>query len=268
MSGTRYSSVTSITGLLPKNLVWWAGNKVADCAFNKQDEWRDLPTREERYEYVRRAHQRDKDSAADLGTQVHQYVEAMNLGKPVPTFPLPVKARMGWFKKFMDDVQPEVEAAEFKCYSRTHGFAGTCDMLLRIDGELAVVDLKTSRSIWPEACLQVSAYARSDFLIADPFHPGAQQVTKRGQGRFYTWNGPAEDEINMPDVQRGYVLHVRDDGYDLYPVHDIDECFQMFLAILPIDRWERDLKKRVLLDPTWPKRLDAQEAFDEFSDAA
>ena len=262
----KYASVTSLTGLLPKNLVWWAGNSVADCAFNKQDEWKHLPTKEERYEYVRRAHDRIKDKAADLGSEVHRFVEAMNLGKPTPTWPLPVRARMASFQKFVDDVKPEMEAAEFKCYSRTYGYAGTCDMLAKIDGRLAVIDLKTSKSIWPEAALQVAAYARADFIIADPFHPGAVQNNKRGQKRYYTWTGPAEDEIPMPDVQAGYVLHVRDDGYDLHEVTDLDLAFQMFLALLPIDKWEREVKKMILR--VVPKQDVLETAISEFGGVA
>lgn len=241
-----YLSVTSLTSLLPKNLTWWAGNAVADCAVFRKDEWANFDTDLERYEYIRRAHDRIKDKAANLGSEVHKFVEAVNLGKPVPAFPLPVKARMASFQKFMDDFAPRIEAAEVKVYNRDHGYAGTADMILEIDGRLAVVDLKTSRSIWPESALQVAAYSRANFLVADPFHPGAQQVNKRGQKRTYTWTGPPEDEIPMPRIDVGYVLHVRDDGYTLHEVTDLDEAFQMFLALMPVDRWERDIKKRIL----------------------
>lgn len=264
---TKYVSVTSITGLLPKNLVWWAGNAVADCAFNKQDEWRHLPTKEERFDYVKRAHQRIKESAADLGTEVHRLFESMNLGTQPPTWPLPVRAKMRAIEQFVADVSPRIEAAEVKVYSRTHGYAGTCDLIAEIDGRLAVVDLKTSKSVWPEAALQVSAYARADFLVADPHHPGAVQENKRGQKRYYTWSGPAEDEIAMPAIEAGYVLHVRDDGYDLYPVADLDESFAMFLALLPVDRWEREGKKRALGEPRGVVGMQdalADEAISEF----
>jgi len=246
---TKYLSVTSLTGLLPKNLVWWAGNSVATCAFYEQDEWRELPTREERYEYVRRAHQRKKEAAMDLGTQVHSFVEAHNLGKPVPTWPLPVRPHMAQFERFVSDFGLEVEAAETKVYSRAHGYAGTADIFGRlraIDDRMAVLDVKTGKSIWPEAAVQVAAYAKSDFLVADPNHPGAVQHNNRGEKRYYTWNGPPEDEIQLPDVQAGYVLHLRPDGYELHEVVDLDESFGVLLSLLPIDAWEREIKKRVL----------------------
>jgi hypothetical protein len=90
----RYTSVTTLTGLLPKNLVWWAGNAVARCAFYETD-WHNLPTKEAKYEHVRRAHERLKSSAADLGSEVHNFIEARNLGKPEPVYPLPVRPGCG-----------------------------------------------------------------------------------------------------------------------------------------------------------------------------
>ena len=111
---TTYISVTSLTGLLPKNLTWWAGNAVARCGFYEKDQWSHLPTREEQYEYVRRAHQRIKDTAADLGSEVHRYFEAMNLGRPTPAWPLPVRAKMLAIEQFVEDHQPRIEAAAEK----------------------------------------------------------------------------------------------------------------------------------------------------------
>lgn len=268
----KYASVTSLTGLLPKNLTWWAGNAVAECAFNQQDEWKHLPTKEERIDYVRRAHDRIKGKAADLGTEVHKFVEAHNIKKPTPVWPLPVKARMGHFARFVSDFAPRVEAAEVKVYHRSDRggpsrlYAGTCDMLAEIDGEMSVIDIKTGKAVWPEACLQINAYAYADFLVADPHHPGAQQITPKRGKRWYEWHGPREDEIPLPDISRGYVLHLRDDGYDLVEVPIGDEWYEMFLALFAVDRWERDLKKRALLPIVPPPLTD--EAIAQFGGVA
>ncbi len=274
----KYAGVTSITGLLPKNLVWWAGNAVADCAFNKQDEWKHLPTKEERIDYVKRAHQRIKDTAADLGSEIHSFVEAHNLGKPEPTYPLPVKARMRHFADFMATVAPRIEAAETKVYHRgiqstpkdSWAYAGTLDMLAEIDGRMSVLDVKTGKNVWPEAALQINAYAYADFLVADPNHPGAQQITPKRGKRWYEWHGPPEDEIPMPDVQAGYILHLRDDGWALIEVPIRDDLYEMFLALFSVDRWERETKKGVLIPRMGSVADDslADEAIAEFGGAA
>lgn len=276
----KYLSVTSLTSLLPKELSWWASNAAARCAFYEQDQWRHLPTKDERYDYVRRAHQRLKDTAADLGTEVHKFVEAHNLGKPTPTWPLPVKARMTHFERFVADFSPRIEAAETKVYHRPNvmggvdqmirenkAYAGTADMFAEIDGHMAVVDIKTGKSVWPEAALQINAYAYADFLVADPHHPGAKQITPKRGKRWYEWHGPAEDELPVPEATKGYVLHLRDDGYDLIEVPISDELYEMFLSLFAVDRWERDLKKRALLGRVTPQGS-YEQAVEEFGGAA
>lgn len=243
---TKFASVTSITDCLPKFLTWWAGNAVADCAFNKQAEWKHLATREERIDYVKSAHQRLKSDAADLGTQVHEFVEAVNLGKPTPTWPLPVKARMTNFASFVEATGLVVEAAETKVYSRTHGYAGTLDILGRltkIDDRMAVIDVKTGKGIYGDSMApQVAAYAHGDFLVADPHHPGAKQITPKRGKRWYEWHGEPDDEIAMPKVQAGYVLHLRDDSWAVHEVVDLAGSFAAFCSLLPVNDWLRVAK--------------------------
>lgn len=249
MSDTRYASVTSLTGLLPKNLVWWAGNTVAQCAVDEWDEIGRMDSKEEAYDYLRRAHQRVSSKAMDLGSEVHRYAEAYHLGKPMPTPPLPVKAYLDQLARFFYDWRPEVIAAETKVYHRnTRGqaYAGTLDLLVKIDGETAVVDIKTGRNVWPEAALQINAYAYADFLIADPNHPGAIQHTPGRGRRWYEWHGPPADEVEMPDVEAGYVLHLRPDGYSLLPVPIEDRLYDLFLSLFRVLEWEDQIKKTAL----------------------
>jgi len=278
----KYPSVTGLTGLLPKNLTWWASGAAAACALDERADWAHLPTRDEQFDYIKRAHDRVKNTAGDLGTEVKKFVEAQNRGKPVPTGPLPVKARMLHFARFVEDFAPRVESAEVKVYhddwrdglrqggGHPNRYAGTLDMIAEIDGHLSIIDIKTGKNVWPEACLQINAYAYADFLIADPFHPGAKQITPKRGKRWYEWHGPAEDEIPMPEITKGYVLHLRDDGYDLHEVPIGDEFYDMFLALFSVDRWERTLKKAALTGIVQPpfNEKRAEQAIAEFGGAA
>ena len=47
---------------------------------------------------------------------------------------------------------------EMKVKSKTAKYAGSLDMLGTINGDLFIVDLKTSKKIYPEMLLQLSAY--------------------------------------------------------------------------------------------------------------
>lgn len=247
----RYPSSTSITGNLPNfGLPKHYARLSVEAAFTKQDEYCDLPTQEERMEWCREAANRHRDAAADLGSQIHVAIEAHLLGKPSPAWPLPIRPRMTNFMRFMDDYQLDVEASETKVYSRKYRYAGTLDILgrlRRLDDRMAVIDTKSGKGIYADKfCPQVASYARADFLVIDPHHPGAVQVTPDKGKRYYTWSGPPEDEYPMPDVQAGYILHLREDDYDVYEVTDLDKSFDAFLALLPVDRWLNGGKNGVL----------------------
>lgn len=254
----KYVSVTALTGLLP--LPWmeaYASKHAAECAFNEQDAYRDLPTKDERIAYVKGASRRYSRAAAERGTNIHAHVEKYNLGVRMDPWPLPVRASMQQYQHFVETVKPRVEAAECKVYHRDDNaflyeneyvarrYAGTTDLICEIDGKLAVLDLKSGKSLHEDVGLQLNAYAHADFLIADPHHPGAIQVTPQRGRRFYTWDGPAEDEIPMPEIEVGYALHLRDDGWTLVEIPITDELYEMFLSLFSIERWERELKKTV-----------------------
>jgi hypothetical protein len=260
----RYTSSTSITKNLPNfGLPKWYARLSVEAAFLESSSYKHMETQAERMEWCRDAPNRARDTAADLGSEIHEAIEALNLGKPMPTWPLPVKARMVHFEQFVKDYGLDVEAAETKVYSRTHGYAGTLDILGRLtalDDRMAVIDAKTGKGIYADTfCPQVASYARADFLIADPHHPDAIQVTPDRGRRYYTWTGPAKDEHPMPDVQAGYILHLRDDGYDVYEITDLDKSFDAFLALLPVDRWLNGGKNGVLKKLKKPK-TEMQEA--------
>lgn len=274
----KYVSVTALTGLLP--LPWmepYASKHAAECAFNEQDVYRELPTKDERIKYVKGASQRYSKAARDRGTLIHTHVEKFNLGVKMDPWPLPVAASMRQYEHFVKTVKPRVEAAECKVYHRRQGltgsryqitiprgalYAGTTDLICEIDGRLAILDVKTGKSVHEDAALQINAYAHADFLIADPNHPDAIQVTPARGRRWYEWRGPAEDEIPMPDIQAGYVLHLRDDGWALHEVPISDELYEMFLSLFSVERWERELKKTVLT------KVSTGSASDEMSEAA
>jgi hypothetical protein len=287
----KYVSVTALTGLLPQPWMEPYANKhAALCAFTEQDNYRDLPTVEDRMKYVAGASKRYSRAAAERGTNIHAHVEKRNLGVVMDPWPLPVAASMRQYEDFLATVKPRIEAAECKVYhddwrsakghstSRTRRrkagassearqaprylYAGTMDLLCEIDGRMSILDVKTGKSVHEDAALQINAYAHADFLIADPNHPDAVQITPARGRRWYEWRGKPEDEIPMPDIQAGYILHLRDDGWALHEVPISDELYEMFLSLFSVERWERELKKGVL------KKVQTGKAGDDMREAA
>lgn len=112
-------------------------------------------------EQARTAHDRTRQEAADIGTGVHDYLAQYwkNATKLAPLTEARsarcIQAAMDWFSEH--EVRPlRVEEAQ---YSRLLAICGRPDFIGHIDGQLSVLDYKSTKFIYPEVCLQMTAYA-------------------------------------------------------------------------------------------------------------
>jgi len=169
-----------------------------------------------------------KNAAADKGSKVHQAIGDLIDGKEIridtkyknPTtekeeeFTLEeyecIMAFADWFKK----VNPEIIDRE--CVVWGDGYAGTVDLLCKIDGKVYIVDFKTSQYIWPSMELQISAYK----------HAYKQPDISIVQ---------VEDNINLAILQLGYRLNK-----NKYKFTEVEDNYQEFLAAKLI--WAKEQK--------------------------
>ncbi|MGV9263167.1 hypothetical protein ACWDRR_00720 [Kitasatospora sp. NPDC003701] len=182
--------------------------------------------REGAVQYLKGAASRYTKARAELGSSAHDLFERMARGQVVGRVHPDLVPYHRHFAEFLDRAQPEVIAMEEVAWSDRFGYAGSFDALMRISGELVMVDFKTSKSTYPEVSLQLSAYAFADRVI------------------------PAEgDPYAMPKVDAGAVLHVTGDQWALKPVEVSERVFTHFRALLHMHRWDRDVSKGVLGKP-------------------
>lgn len=113
-----------------------------------------------------------KSAAGDKGSKVHLAIEMILNGEEFRIDTKVLNKSTGQFEEltydellcvksfcdWRDEVKPEVIATEMTVFSDIHGYAGTVDLVCRIDGIMYVVDFKTSKQVWREHELQVSAY--------------------------------------------------------------------------------------------------------------
>jgi hypothetical protein len=97
--------------------------------------------------------------AADIGSNVHAYAEAVFKKLPLPEL-LTDQAKRGVeaFHNWHDAHKIKILASERRVFSQKHFYAGTCDFVAEIDGVIGVGDIKTSSGIYPEMRLQTAAY--------------------------------------------------------------------------------------------------------------
>ena len=237
MDGRHAPSVTAtINGGLPKGaLTWWAANTVAAYVADNPlavESLRGLG-RAPMVEALTALPDEARNVAAIRGTEVHRLAEAVVHGEPV-TVPGPLAARVEGYVRWLDTFEPVLLLSECIVGNRSVWYAGRFDLIVRIDGVVWLLDLKTSKSVYGDTSLQCAAYARAEFYV----HP--------------------EDgtECQMPRVERIGVVHVTDAGTDLYDLGDIDVAFREFRAAQVI--YGGATRRKNLIDRNRPYALPGQ----------
>jgi hypothetical protein len=143
--GVYYPSVTTILAYMPKNKFF--ENWLKDVGHNSNIIMR---------------------KAGKEGTQVHEACEQLVLGNEVTWMDDYGRAKYSqlvWemilkFYDFWTTHKPELISAEDFVWSDEHKFAGTADLVVKMDGETWLLDIKTSNSIHKSYDLQLAAYAK------------------------------------------------------------------------------------------------------------
>ncbi|MFF3140400.1 PD-(D/E)XK nuclease family protein [Streptomyces sp. NPDC057927] len=228
----KVPGVTSVVGMAPKDfLTYWNAKIVAETAVEQIDTVVRLAERDPAgaVDYLKRAPRRHTTAAADLGTAAHDLFERMARGETINTrhVHVDVKPHVRWFAEFLQEIQPEFLHLEETVWSDTHQYAGSFDAIARVDGEVVVLDWKTSKSIYDSVALQLSAYRYADRIIL------------------------AEDgsSVAVPPMAGGAALHVRPEGWAFVPVECGPAVFDAFLHLRGVFDWEREGKKRVVGKP-------------------
>ena len=183
VDGNKIPSVTRvIDSCFPKYLTDWAVQEAADYFLSSVEQYKLSPGSvgvyqipnsiiDHIYKGMPSAHKAISEKAADVGSTVHDWISAgilCKLGKGgMPDMPEDEEAIrcIEAFKSWARDVKPEWLLTEERVYyhddesdSNIHSFAGTVDAVARIDGQVCVIDFKTSKKIYKPYYLQVVAY--------------------------------------------------------------------------------------------------------------
>jgi hypothetical protein len=181
VDGQLLPSVTHILSAIGKPaLINWAANEerklVTEAAAQLYTDWSTeiVPPQMPREAYVAtltarlgtvKAHQKALTKAGEIGSQIHHLIEwHLRTILGADAGPKPIvgdKALWGFmaFEDFAKSCHLKPVLIEKTVYSKTHGYAGTMDLLARVNGELVLLDIKSGKSVYPEAFLQASAYS-------------------------------------------------------------------------------------------------------------
>lgn len=221
LDGEWVPGVTTINNVLSKpGIAKWAASSVAEyVAANR-------PAVGHLYEgghgpmvaFLKETPWQQRDDAADRGKILHKYAEQLLRGEDVdvPEVHVPV---MESALQFLEEWGIQPVLIEQACASREHKWGGTLDLVADHNhGPRAIFDWKSGKRIYASTSFQLSAYAHAE---------------------FYGTNG---DEHPMAElgIEAAYGVHIRADGFDVYPLEFGPHVYNEFLAI----RQVFDINKR------------------------
>lgn len=156
------------------------------------------------------------EGAMQIGTATHKATElldrgCLDMGSLIPA----VAVRLASYQKFLDEVKPEIVAAELRVESKALGYCGTLDRIVVINGRAAILDIKgVMASDWHG--LQLSAYlmAASEMELLVDVGDGDKDTAR-------------------------FNLYLRDDGYKLVE-RTRNDAWPAFVACLNLFRWRQN----------------------------
>lgn len=225
--------VTSIVGVIGKPaLIYWAVNQ---CIDNLKSIWEAGKSYDEieiikALETAKNIHTEKKNQSATIGELAHKwienYIKSKIEGKEPPAPPLneQLKNSIDAFLKWEKENNVEWLESERKIYSKKYDYAGTLDAEAKVNGELAIIDFKTSNGIYDDYFLQVAAYIQ------------------------------ARKEETGQDYKGAYIVRIGKDGeLEVKELDDFEKHLRAFLGALEIYKWQQDLRSEKINNQNYEK---------------
>jgi hypothetical protein len=233
LDGKPVSGVTTILGkALPKPaLVGWAAREVAEFVCSRRDILTQLSD-EELVDLCKGAPFRERDKAANRGTEVHHLAEKLAHGLEVDV-PEELSGHVDSHIAFLEKFEPSEALLERPVFNRHYRYAGTLDMLCRIEEYgRCLLDIKTNRSgPFGETALQMAAYGHAEVYV-----------------------DVDGNEQPMPEIDFYGVVWVRADGFDFYRYEVTEREWKQFLFCAQTSWWVDNRMNVVRGDAIWQRQ--------------
>jgi hypothetical protein len=143
------------------------------------------------------------------------------------------------FANFWNIYKPELIASEYHLFSDKYKYAGTADLIVKMNDKLWLLDIKTSNSLHTSYDLQLAAYSKA-------------------------WNETHTNKIEKASIlwlkantrNEGKKNKIQGKGWELKIINDIEFNFKMFINIYEIYKLENsNFKPSIEILPTSIKIL-------------
>lgn len=168
-------------------------------------------------------------------------------------------------RHWLQEFQPDYEAAEVVVYHPRLGYAGQTDGFASVQHIPYVVDYKTSRKTYdrkgnvrppyPEVAPQLAAYRYAE--KAAVFR--ARRYTNRSRRYYLLSAAEKEAAVDVPAVEGGLCVKVTPAHCGVYPVNCGPDVFAAFTHMIEVARWQFNLSAWAVshaMDPPFPAAVD------------
>lgn len=209
-----------------------------------------------------------KIAAGDKGSKVHNAISAIfrgeeiridskfvNNSKSTPENPVLeeltfeeiecIKSFLDW-RATLTSFKPL--AWDVTVFSDEGNYAGTIDLVAEVEGQIYIIDFKTSQSVWVEMEMQVSAYAHT---VVN----GENIILEMNP------NGTTKDVVNVSGLKTAILQLNYRKNKNRYKFTEIEDCYDLFLTARQI--WLRESAKQQPRQVEYPIVLSPALKFDE-----
>jgi hypothetical protein len=233
LDGVNVDGVTTLinNGVPKPALVQWSATATAGFAVDEWDRLAEL-TPSKRLAEISRGRFAEQKAATVRGTTVHKYAHELAAGLEVEV-PDELVGYVDAYLAFVAAYNVRELEAEATVVNRRRRYMGTVDLIAEIDGEVWLIDYKTSKSgIYSEVALQLAAYRNAETILDDD-----------------------GSERPMPAIDRTAAVWLRADGYDVIPVEAGEAVFRTFLYVQQVAHFSTAPKSEYVLDALPPREL-------------
>lgn len=174
LNDVEYPSVTTIQGILDKPaLMYWSANCAVDYLKENIEKLQNPAgphVVDGLMAEARQAFRSVSKTELDIGTQVHNAIERyIKEGKDL-SGNLPDAVQNGFlaFLEWEEKHKARWLASELQLFNTEVGYAGTCDAILEMNGNIYLVDFKTSKAVYDEYKDQIAAYLQAYHATVQP----------------------------------------------------------------------------------------------------
>lgn len=146
VNGQYKEGVTSLLKILNKDgLLQWAANMATTYIKDNCKDGKVYIVLDEDLAKAKYAHLNFRDAAADVGKQVHKWIE-LYIDGSTTSFTAEMAPSIEAFLRWEAWARPEYLFSERVCYSKEYDYCGTTDVVMMLDGMRTILDFKTGKA--------------------------------------------------------------------------------------------------------------------------